>query len=213
MGVRRREILRSSTWNSAAISGREWGRDSELPRPGQRRRWRDRHEGAVHGHEPLCFTGPGCPPSFRFSPGALDGGFGGFTMSLDGGFEEVKEFFKARASITRSSATSFSNAAIRSACHFTSADNCRSRSVCKSDSSKPNILGAASPIRTIYSIAAFPPTSSLTLVLKSLYHAVNGYPFSYMRDFEAQILDSSVVVGIDAARQAKREAEEARRTV
>jgi hypothetical protein len=89
---------------------------------------------------------PRLPAGLRCSLGADEGGLGDFTMSLDGGFEDVQEFLNALAGNTRNSATSFSNAAmrasciqIRSTCHWAAAQNCRSESVCRSDSMRHNI--------------------------------------------------------------------------
>ena len=44
-----------------------------------------------------CFGWPGCPPRFRFLP-CFGGSLGFLTMSLEGGFDELVEFFLAAAS-------------------------------------------------------------------------------------------------------------------
>ena len=55
----------------------------------------------------------------KFLSRKADGVFGrdsGLTMSLEGGLELLEEFFERRATWADSSATCFSNAAMRSCC-------------------------------------------------------------------------------------------------
>ena len=60
-----------------------------------------------------CFLCPGGPPIFRWpvAPGGV--GRGGLTISLDGGFDDVAEFFRALASAISSSPMRRSNSAFR----------------------------------------------------------------------------------------------------
>ena len=56
-----------------------------------------------------CLGCPGWPPIFRFLCDPVGGDLGGLTMSLEGGFDDVVEFFRAVAS-------SLSSSSIRCAC-------------------------------------------------------------------------------------------------
>ena len=55
---------------------------------------------------------PGCPPAGRAVCWAWGGALGGLTMSEDGGFDDVEEFFRAWASCSCTRASVACNASI-----------------------------------------------------------------------------------------------------
>jgi hypothetical protein len=58
----------------------------------------------------MCRSWPGCPQMERFLPSDRSGGFG-LTMSEEGGFDDVSEFFLAAANWARTRSSSASTAA------------------------------------------------------------------------------------------------------